>query len=155
MTAAMATIATALAGAALLGGCVSMHDHRGAVIDEQLVSAIQAGVDNKDSIANMLGRPTFTGQFGDSDWYYVSRDTSTVAFRNPRVKQQTVIHVMFDPAGNVTSVQKTGKELIARVDPVGQKTPTLGRKRSFFQDLFGNIGTVNSPTVPGGGGGPY
>jgi outer membrane protein assembly factor BamE (lipoprotein component of BamABCDE complex) len=157
MKAAMAKIATALAGAMLLGGCVSIHDHRGSVVDTQLVSAIQPGVDNKESVSNMLGRPTFTGEFGDTDWYYVSRDTSTVAFRNPSVKQQTVVHVSFDQNGNVTSVQKTGKELIAKIDPVSKTTPTLGRKRSFFEDLFGNIGTVNSAGVPGSGGGngPY
>jgi hypothetical protein len=81
MKAAMAKIATSLAGAVLLGGCVSMHDHRGTVIDTELVSAIQPGVDNK--------------------------------------------------------------------------TPTLGRKSSIFSDIFGNIGTVNSAGMPGGGGRPY
>lgn len=156
MRAAMAKIATAMIGGAALAGCVSIHDHRGAVIDTELVSAIQPGVDNKDSVSKMLGRPTFTGTFGDSDWYYVSRDTRTVAFRNPTVQKQTVLHVRFDPAGNVTTMQTTGKELIAKIDPVKQTTPTLGRKSSLFNDLFGNIGTVNSPGIPGGGGrGPY
>ncbi len=153
MKAAMAKIATALLGATLLGGCVSIHDHRGAVIDPQLASAIKPGVDDKDSVATMLGRPTFTGEFGDTDWYYVSRDTSAVAFRSPSVKKQTVLHVRFDQKGNVVAVQKTGKELIAKVDPVGATTPTLGRKRSFFEDLFGNIGAVNSPGMGGGKGG--
>jgi len=157
MKAAMAKIATAMIGGAALAGCVSIHDHRGSVIDTQLVSAIQPGVDNKDSITQMLGRPTFTGEFGDSDWYYVSRDTRTVAFRNPTVEKQTVLHIRFDPAGNVTTTQTTGKELIAKVDPVKEITPTLGRKSSLFNDLFGNIGTVNSPAIPGSGGGsgPY
>jgi len=155
MKAAMARIATALIGAALLAGCVSIHDHRGSVIDPQLAAAIQPGVDNKDSVTKMLGRPTFAGEFGDNEWYYVSRDTSTTAFRNPRVKEQTVLHISFDPAGNVSAMQTTGKELIAKIDPVKDRTPTLGRKRSLFEDLFGNIGTVNSPGVPGGSGGPY
>jgi outer membrane protein assembly factor BamE (lipoprotein component of BamABCDE complex) len=155
MKAAMLRIATALIGAAALAGCVSIKDHRGSVIDEQLVANIQPGVDNKDSVAQMLGRPTFAGEFGDSDWYYVSQDTKTFAIRNPRVQKQTVLHIRFDQAGNVSTLQKTGKELIANVNPVKDKTPTLGRKRSLFEDLFGNIGTVNSPGVPGGNGGPY
>ncbi len=154
MKAAMAKAATAIAGAALLAGCVGTYDHRGSVIDTELASAIQVGVDNKDSVARTLGRPTFTGGFGDTDWYYVSRDTKTVAFRNPRVKKQTVLHVRFDKAGNVASVEQTGTELIAKIDPVKDKTPTLGRKRSIFDDIFGNIGTVNSPSVPRGSRGP-
>ena len=123
MKAAMAKIAMAIAGATLLAGCVGVRAHRGSVIDTQLVSAIQPGVDNKDSVARTLGRPTFTGEFGDSDWYYVSRDTKQIAFRSPSVKQQTVLHVKFDQAGNVAGIQKTGKELIANIKPVS----TVGR----------------------------
>ncbi len=154
---AMAKIVVALAGTGLLGGCVGVHDHRGSVIDTELVSAVQPGVDNKDSVERTLGRPTFTGEFGDTDWYYVSRDTKTVAFRNPTVKQQTVLHVRFDKSGNVMAMNTTGKELIAKISPVKDKTPTLGRKSSLFNDIFGNIGTVNSAGTPGGGGGqgPY
>ena len=154
MKSSMVKTATAVGSAILLAGCVGMHDHRGQVIDAELVSAVQPGVDNKESVERVLGRPTFTGEFGDSDWYYVSRDTKTVAFRNPRVQKQTVLHVRFDQAGNVASVQKSGKELVASIDPNDDKTPTLGRKRGLFEDLFGNIGTVNSPAVPGGSG-PY
>ena len=106
---------------------------------------------NKDSVTRAMGRPTFTGQFDPNEWYYVSRDTTQLAFRDPKVNQQTVLRVQFDQRGNVTAVQRTGKELIAKVEPSGDKTPTLGRKRSFFQELFGNIGTISQPGLPGSG----
>jgi hypothetical protein len=35
------------------------------------------------------------------------------------------------------------------VEPTHRSTPTLGRKRSFFEELFGNIGTVGAPGLPG------
>jgi outer membrane protein assembly factor BamE (lipoprotein component of BamABCDE complex) len=156
MKAAMMKIAMALTGATLLGGCVSIHDHRGTVLDSELVSAVQVGVDNKDSVTRVLGRPTFAGEFSENDWYYVSRDTKTFAFRNPRVTQQTVLHIAFDRAGNVAAISKTGKELVANIRPVNDRTPTLGRKHSIFEDIFSNIGTVNSAGTPGAGGpGPY
>ena len=148
MTRATAKIAIALAGAALVSGCIGMRDHKGAVIDTELVAAVQAGVDNKQSVERTLGRPTFTGGFSENDWYYVSRDTKTFAFRNPRVTDQTVLHVSFDSAGNVQSVTQTGEELIASINPVNDKTPTLGRENTLFDDIFGNIGTVNSPATP-------
>jgi outer membrane protein assembly factor BamE (lipoprotein component of BamABCDE complex) len=137
-------VSAVLLGAALLGGCVGVQAHKGAVIDSQLASAIQPGTDNKDSVAKTLGRPSFVGQFTPNDWYYVARDTKQIAFRNPRVTQQTVVLVRFDQAGNVASVQKTGKEMVANIDPANRVTPTLGRKRSFFEDVFGNIGTLSS-----------
>lgn len=132
-----------------LTACAGIREHRGFVLDTTLADGIQAGVDNKESVARTLGRPTFTGQFDPNDWYYVSRNTQQLAFRDPKVNRQTVLRVQFDQAGNVTSVQKTGKELIASVEPSGDKTPTLGRQRSFFDELFGNIGTISQPGLPG------
>ena len=132
-----------------LSACAGIRDHRGFVIDQALADAIQVGIDNKDSVAKTLGRPTFTAQFDPNEWYYVSRNTTQFAFRDPKVTNQTVLRVNFDQAGNVTAVSKTGKELIASVDPSGDKTPTLGRKRSFFDELFGNIGTISQPGLPG------
>jgi hypothetical protein len=38
--------------------------------------------------------------------------------------------------------------MILALDPSKRKTPTLGRQKSFFDEIFGNIGTVGavSPT---------
>src|SRR3954466_10984045 len=157
MKVALLRLPIALAAFALVAGCASVRAHRGAVIDPQLASAIQPGVDNKASVEKLLGRPSFTGQFTPNEWYYVSRDTAQFAFRNPRTIKQTVLLVRFDPAGNVASVDRMGKELVLNVEPSERKTPTLGRKQGFFEELFNNIGTVGAPGLPGsnGGGGPY
>ncbi|HET9811759.1 MAG TPA: outer membrane protein assembly factor BamE [Sphingomicrobium sp.] len=144
----MAKAAITLLAAGLLAGCAGVREHRGAVIDDELLSAIQVGVDNKESVQTTLGRPTFAGEFGANDWYYVSRNTKQVAFRQPRVMKQTVLHIRFDQAGNVASVETTGKELIAKIDPVDDQTETLGRKPSLLEDIFGNIGTVGAGVAP-------
>jgi outer membrane protein assembly factor BamE (lipoprotein component of BamABCDE complex) len=149
MTKRVVKLAAMLLGAASLSACVGINEHRGFVLDEQLAQSIQVGVDNKASVSKTLGSPTFTGQFDPNDWYYLSRDTHQFAFRDPRVTEQKLLHVRFDAAGNVASISTTGKELIASVDPVGDYTPTLGRKRSFFSELFGNIGTIAQPGLPG------
>ena len=145
------------AGVAALGlsllataACTRIRDHKGYVADETLVSSVQPGVDNKDSVAKTLGRPTFTGQFDENEWFYVSRDTQQLAFNAPRATAQTVLKVRFDAAGNVAAVERSGLDRIASISPEGDKTPTLGRERGFFQELFGNIGAVRAP-VPGGG----
>ena len=88
--------------------------------------------------------PSFTGQFAPNEWYYVARDTSQLVFRNPRVRRQIVLQLNFDQAGNLTKIDHSGKEVVLNLDPSSRKTPTLGRKRGFFEELFGNIGTVGS-----------
>ena len=155
MKAVLIKFAAMATGAALLGGCaaVGLRDHRGHVLDKELVTAVQPGVDNKQSVEATLGRPTFVGQFNANEWYYLSRDTRTLAFRDPKVLDQTVLRVRFDQAGNVTAVDRSGPELIANIDPVGDRTPTLGRQRSFFDELFGGIGAVGQG-LPGAGSRP-
>ena len=143
MASRLVSFGLAVAGIALLGGCAGIREHKGYVLDKELASAVQVGVDNKQSVEKTLGRPSFTGQFDANDWYYVSRDTKRMPLRSKQVTDQDVLHVRFDAAGNVAAVETTDETLVARINPVNDKTPTLGRERSFFDELFGNIGVLN------------
>ena len=53
-----------------------------------------------------------------------------------------MLHVRFDEAGNVQSVDRTGMELVQNITPDHAKTPTPGTQRNLLQELFGNIGAV-------------
>jgi outer membrane protein assembly factor BamE (lipoprotein component of BamABCDE complex) len=138
---------TALIGLSLIvltSGCARVREHRGYTMDETLAAGIKPGVDNRDSVESTLGRPTFTGQFDQRDWYYVSRDTRQLAFAMPKATGTSVLHVRFDERGNVATVEKTGLEKVAKIDPMNRTTPTLGRERGFFRELFGNIGSIGA-----------
>jgi outer membrane protein assembly factor BamE (lipoprotein component of BamABCDE complex) len=135
-----------LAAATLLGGCTRIVNHQGHILDDTLVAAIQPGVDNRESVAGTIGRPSFTGQFAgaERDWYYFSRNTRQLAFQTPRATEQTVLHVRFDQNGTVERVDRTGLELANNISPSREETPTLGRHVSLFEELFGNIGAVGT-----------
>ena len=132
------------------GGCQSIKDKRGYLADDLLIQAIQPGLDNMQSVESTLGRPTFTSEYGQPTWYYVSSTTRRAPFARPRIKEHSVFAVNFDSAGRVISTGTSGMEQVAKIDPEGDKTRTLGRERGFLQDLFGNIGAVGA----GGGGAP-
>lgn len=141
----------ALAG---LAACTPLKSHQGYVIDAVLVNSVQPGIDNRDSVAKVLGQPSYKSQFGaNANWYYVSRDTQNFAFNAPHPTNQTTIEISFDAAGTVTGVRRGDLKQVASIDPYGTTTPTLGRKRSLFQDLFGNIGTVGAAGIGSGGAG--
>lgn len=147
-------------GALLLGasGCTRVRTHQGYQVDKLLVDSVQPGIDNRASVEGTLGRPTFTSQFGEQEWYYISRSMRALAFSNPSPVEQTVLRVRFDAAGNVAAVDRMGLEQVANISPSGDKTPTLGRNRSLFDEIFGNIGAVGAGGMggagAGGGGGP-
>ncbi len=144
------TISVALIALVATSGCSRVRGHQGYLADATLVDSIKPGVDNRESVSRTLGRPTFTGQFDANDWYYIDRETKQLAFALPVATKQTLLRVTFDDAGNVTAVSKTGIEKIASIRPMGDKTPTLGSNRSFFQEIFGNIGQVGSVGQGGG-----
>ena len=138
--------------ALLVSGCTSIRDQRGYLVDPLLYNGIRAGIDNQRSVEATLGRPTFASQFGEPTWYYVSTTTGQRPFGRPRIADQAVLAVRFDAAGAVTQVDRSGLERVVYLSPDGSETPTLGRERSFFEDLFGNIGAVGAAgQAPQGG----
>ncbi len=147
---------TALGAATLLAlaatGCARIPNAMGYIVDDELISAVQPGVDNRDSVAKALGRPTAVTQWDDDVWYYISRNTGQRAFLRPRPTAQTVLIVRFDAKGNVASVERRGLEKVADISPSSDETPTLGRDRTLLEDIFGNIGSFGG--VPQGGGPP-
>lgn len=142
--------AIALVGVAV-SGCSSIRKSRGYIVDSVLVSSVQPGIDNQRSVEATLGRPTFSSQFGEPTWYYVSSTTGRKPFRKTRIKEHQVLAVKFDKAGNVIAADRTGMDQVVYLSPDGNSTPTLGRERTFLEDLFGNIGTVGQAGLGGSG----
>jgi outer membrane protein assembly factor BamE (lipoprotein component of BamABCDE complex) len=144
-----AALATVAALGFALGGCEHIHDHKGYVIDSQLVGAIQPGVDNRDSVIKTLGHPSLASEFdGGANYYYWARDTRSFGAGLPKPTAQTMLTVRFARSGDVSAVQKTGTETIRKVSLYRKETPTLGRSRSFFAELFGNLGTSAGQRAP-------
>lgn len=140
------------AAIAMLAGCSSIRDQRGYLIDSLTYSGIRAGIDNQRSVEATLGNPTFTSQFGEPTWYYVSSTTGQRPFGRPRIADQAVLAIRFDAAGNVASVDRSGLDRVLYISPDSEETPTLGRERGFLEDLFGNIGAVGAAgPAPAGG----
>ncbi|QDM40682.1 outer membrane protein assembly factor BamE [Altererythrobacter sp. TH136] len=152
MTAVRFLGAGALAAVALaMGGCASIKESRGYIVDQTLTSSIQPGIDNRQSVQGTLGHPSFESQFGQPTWYYVSSRTARRPFSDPKIAEHQVLAVQFDAAGNVANVQRTGLDQVVFLNPDGDETATVGRNRGFFEDLFGNIGAVGAPGAGGAG----
>jgi outer membrane protein assembly factor BamE (lipoprotein component of BamABCDE complex) len=144
-------IVAGLAAALVLGSCSKTKASQGYIVDETLLTSIQPGVDNRDSVSKTLGRPTFAAQFDAGEWYYVSRNTAQYAFLKPKLTGQSILVISFDANGNVSKVERRGMDQVANISPNPDKTPVLGREQGFFDDIFGNIGQVGA--LPGGAGG--
>jgi outer membrane protein assembly factor BamE (lipoprotein component of BamABCDE complex) len=124
--------------------CTRMRDMKGYVTDDQLITSLQTGVDNRASVQKMLGRPTVISSTDPNIWYYVSQRTEQFAFMLPRPKDHQVLVVRFDAKGNLGKVERlTGREIV-NVSPSGDKTPTLGKEVGLWSELFGDVGRYSA-----------
>ena len=105
-----------------LAGCSSIRESRGYVVDAMLVDAVQPGLDNQRSAEMTLGRPSFTSDYGQPTWYYVSSVTARRPFASPHIASHSVLAVKFDAAGNVVAADRSGIDKVVRLNPDGGKT---------------------------------
>ena len=134
----------AVATVATLAACSPTVDVRGFVPNATALKQIKPGVDNRESVRRMLGTPTSTDPFRDSTWLYISRRTETVAFYQPKVLEQSVVAVDFDPKGIVAKVDQYDMKDGQRIDMVARETPTRGRELTVLGQMFSNLGRFNS-----------
>lgn len=136
-------VAAALAAAPLVACSPIKHTHGYTPRAEEL-ETIQVGADTRDSVMQKLGRPSTIGSFDDTDWYYISIKTETLAFYERDVVEQQVVLVSFDPnTGIVSDTGRYGMEDGQVIDLVSRTTPTSGRKLTILQQVFSNIGRFN------------
>lgn len=136
----------ALAMAAVLAavaGCGPRISNHGYVAEPGALAKVEAGVHDRRAVADMLGTPSATAQFGDETWFYVGVAREEFAFYRPEVVGQTVTAIVFDDAGTVREVAGFGLDDAAAIEPVARTTPTYGRQLGLLEQLFGNLGQVS------------
>ena len=141
-----------LGGAALallLGACSPTIEVRGYVPDEAVLAGVRPGVDNRQSVSDMLGTPSTVATFDTDVWYYVSTTQRREAFFDPELISRTIVAVEFDQNGNVADMRRyslADGRIVAFVD---RETPSRGRELTFLEQMFGNFGRFTG--APGGG----
>jgi outer membrane protein assembly factor BamE (lipoprotein component of BamABCDE complex) len=146
----------------LLSGCSVFEAPpvmRGNRADPELLAQLSPGVQTKADVRALLGSPSATGTFDDSEWYYISSVTRIRPAQNPGVENQRVVAMQFDNQGVLRGVRELGEKDMKDVSVVDRTTPVPGTDRTLLQALFGNIGRVGAGGLGGGadagpGGGP-
>lgn len=146
-----------LAVGLMTAGCQETIDVRGFVPDDESLSRVQVGLQQKEDVRDLLGTPSTITPFGDETWLYISRRTSSMAFFNPSVLSQQVVAIVFDERGIVSDVRKLEFTDGKLVDHVARVTPSPGKELTFLEQLLGNVGRFNrqgGAYVPGGSNSP-
>ncbi len=151
------TLALCITIGVTVSSCGNRRETRGYLFDNDLANAIAPGVDNRQSVYSTLGSPTIPATFNDDKWYYVSTQVRVRPIFWPEAQTHRVMAVTFNERGVVDDVTNFDLSDTENINPVNDKTPTRGRKLSFFQQVFGTIGQFggarqngNNPDNPTG-----
>lgn len=136
--AAVLVLAAMLGGA--LPGCAPVVENHGYAPDESLVSEIAVGQDTRGSVQRKIGRPSSSGVFDESGWYYVAVTVEKYMYHDPKVTDRRVVAVEFDANDVVSAVDTYGLEDGRVINLRTRVTPTHGRKLTVLQQILGNLG---------------
>lgn len=130
--------AGAIAG--MLAACSPPVETRGNLPDPELLAEIQPGIYSQEEVIDLLGTPSSIATFDSKTWYYISKQTKSLAFFEPEVLDQQVVIIEFDDGGLVKNIRHYNLEDGQTLEMVGRTTPTRGKELTFFQQLIDNFG---------------
>ncbi len=125
-----------------LSGCSAEIENHGYAPGNELLAGITAGQDTRGSVRRKIGRPSTTGVFTETGWYYVATTVEHRTYHDPKVTDRRVVAVQFDADDVVAEVNVYGLEDGRIIDLQTRTTPTHGRKLTILQQLLGNLGTL-------------
>ena len=136
-----------------LNSCVSQKLVHGNLPDAQLVSILKVGIDSKKSTTQILGEPTFRGVLGDNSFYYVGTVNSKLAFLDPKLDTQFILEINFDKNNKLKKLYLYDENESIDVSMSSLETKHSGKKLTFLQQIFGNIGvgSMGRGTIIGSG----
>tara|TARA_B100000035_G_scaffold68046_1_gene55616 strand:+ start:171 stop:647 length:477 start_codon:yes stop_codon:yes gene_type:complete len=137
----------------LLNSCMSQKLVHGNLPEAKLVSILKVGIDSKKTTTQILGEPTFKGVLGDNSFYYVGTVNSKLAFFNPRLDSQFVLELNFDKNNKLKKLYLYDEKESIDVSMSSLETVHSGKKLTFLQQIFGNIGvgSMGRGTIIGSG----
>lgn len=138
--------AVAVVLAAGLAACVPTVTQRGYVPNEDLISEIRVGIDNKDSVLSTFGSPSTVSTVEGNSWYYISSIHEQFAFYREEAVDREIVAVYFDDDENVTQLGYYGLEDGKVINFISRETPTRGKELTFLQQMFGNLGRFGGAT---------
>ena len=130
-----------------LSGCAAEVKNHGYAPDDALLAEITAGTDTRGSVRRKIGRPSTTGVFTESGWYYVATTVEHYMYYQPKVTDRRVVAVQFDADDVVAAVNVYGLEDGRIIDLQTRTTPTYGRELTIVQQLLGNLGKLTGEQI--------
>lgn len=146
-----ATIRTLFCAGAivLVAACSNIDRSHGYVPPDSDLQQIQVGVATRDTVEEIVGRPSAAGILDVGGWYYVKSKFRAYGFREQREIDREVVAISFDQQGRVSNIERFGLEN-GRVVTISRRVTDSNIKGvSFLRQLFGSFGNFTADQLLG------
>ena len=120
--------------------CVNKKIVNGQLPDGEMLAKLRLYEDNKQVIDQLLGSPSFKGEFGDNSYYYFSTISDKIAFLEPDLIEQKIIQLKFDDKDILNKVYLFEKNDSKEILMSSNFTKTTGREISILEQMISNFG---------------
>ncbi|PWJ19098.1 outer membrane protein assembly factor BamE [Jannaschia seohaensis] len=126
-----------------LTACAATFQNHGYVPDEAMLQEVIVGVDTRDSVESLVGRPSTAGVLSEDNWYFVRSRVRSFAWRAPETIERELVAISFGEDGTVENIERFGLE-DGRVVTLSRRiTDTSIRDFGLIQQLLRNFGRVD------------
>lgn len=128
----------------LIAACTNLDRKHGYVPSDEDLQQIVVGVDSKDTVAEVVGRPTTAGILSDGGWFYVASKFRAYGWRETQEIEREVVAISFNDKGVVENIERFGLEN-GRVIAISRRVTDSNIKGvTFLRQLFGSIGNFTA-----------
>lgn len=133
----------------VVSACSATYRNYGYVPPQEDLDQIAVGVDTRASVEETLGSGGASSVLEEDALYFVRSRVRSFAMFEPEVIERDVVAVSFDNSGVVQNIETFGLERGQVVRLSRRVTDSSVANKSFFQQLFGNIGGFSPFGVQG------
>ena len=108
------------------------------------ISQLRIGSSTREDVVRQIGEPLNYNYSSPNALFYVQKRVESIAFLRPRVTERKVIKLTFDKRSILSQID-FADEVDSQVFQSEQNiVVSEGRKLTFWQQMFGNIGNFSS-----------
>lgn len=124
--------------------CAPVYRNHGYAPPDNELSAVQVGVDTRETVAEKVGRPSASGLLNDVGWYYVESRWKHYGAREPQEIDRQVVAITFTESGTVANVERFGLER-GQIVPLSRRVTESNIKGvGFLRQLLGSFGRLQA-----------
>ncbi len=133
----------------VLSGCSSTYKFHGYAPSEDELADVIVGADTRETVEEIIGKPSSSGLLEDGSWYYVATKVEHRTYKAPKAVERELVAVSFDDVGVVSNIERFGLE-DGRVITLSRRVTDLPVKGpSVLSQIIGNIGNFDISQIAG------